>query len=54
MGGYYCYLLTVFPDWKTRRVSISAGQILRFYLELEVDGSVISYVPADRQYLVGE
>lgn len=53
-GEYYRYLLTVYPDWKERKVSISAGQIYRFYKEVKFGDWVVTYLPSSRLYKLGK
>ncbi|MBI1424282.1 MAG: restriction endonuclease [Gammaproteobacteria bacterium] len=52
-GEYYRELLNVYPDWKARKVSITAGQIYRFANEIEIDDYVLTYDPGQRKYLMG-
>lgn len=52
-GEFYRHLLTAYPEWKPRRVSISAGQVFRFAHEIQQDDYVLTYEPGSRKYLVG-
>lgn len=41
------------PDWKSQKVSMNAGQLYRFRSEIKSGDRVVTYDPSRRQYLVG-
>lgn len=43
-----------FPERKPGSVATSAGQLFRFYRQIEVGNEVATYDPSRRQYLLGE
>jgi len=45
---------SAYPDHSKHRRSINAGQLYRFAHEISENNYVLSYVKADREYLVGQ
>jgi restriction system protein len=41
------------PDWRSQKISMSAGQLYRFRSEIQIGDRVITYDPGRRTYLCG-